>query len=249
MRSCRRVVVVAVVLGLVLAAGAADAQSIHEGFDSYPTGSPPPWFWWHWGPSGTRNVDETIFRGASGKSVKFSRTVFDGNAFAIGQSFWPTDGVLELTYYFYVESADQEMLSSFGRHDASNQIAWWVTVGGAVGNAIGTYSDSRGWTHVMDVAPGTWYGVYIAADMASSTFDITVWEDQYPANTATVTGLDFRNGAAASVIDQIQFGDFNAGTTPHSDSSYLDDVVFIGPTVFRSDFETGNTGGWAATVP
>ena len=61
----------------VLAFGTAQAQLIVEDFDSQTTGSPPAWSWWTNGPSGTILVDETIFRGSSGKSVELVRTTFD----------------------------------------------------------------------------------------------------------------------------------------------------------------------------
>jgi len=229
----------------------AEAQLIGDGFDGYVTGQPPPWSWWNWGTSGTMNVDDTVFLGASGKAVNFTRSVFDGNPFAIGQSFLPLvgEGSVELTYFFRVTTIDHETLSAFGRHDASNQVTWWVTVGGAAGNGVATFSDSQGWTQIMSVAPDTWYGVHIIADIATHSYDISVWEEGNPGNNATLTGLDFRNGAAASAIDQIQFGDFNGDPTPYSGSSYLDSVFFVGPIVFLDGFESGNTDAWSSVNP
>lgn len=251
MREIRAMSVLCAVVAALLSVGSAEAQLIADGFDTYATGSPPPWFWWDWGTSGTRNVDDAVFRGPSGKSVKFERTVFDGNAFAIGQSFWPVmaGDQVELVYYFQATAVASEMMSAFGRHDASNQIAWWVTVGGAYPNAVATFSDSQQWTHIMDVVPNVWYGVHIFADVGAHAYDITVWEDDDPTNAVTVTNLDFRNGAAAGIIDQIQFGDFNASLTPHSDVVFLDDVFFIGPNMFRDGFESGNTDAWSSVSP
>jgi hypothetical protein len=251
MRKIRALSVLFVVVAALLSVGGAEAQLIDESFDTYATGSPPPWFWWDWGASGTRNVDDTVFRGPSGKSVKFERTVFDGNAFAIGQGFLPVMGgeQVELTFFFQATAVAAEMLSAFGRHEPSNQIAWWVTVGGTFPNAVATFSDSQGWTHIMDVAPNGWYGVHVFADLGAHAYDITVWEDANPTNAVTVTNLDFRDGAAAGIIDQIQFGDFNTSLTPHSDVVFVDDVFFIRPNVFRDGFESGNTDTWSSVSP
>lgn len=240
-----------VVVAVMSCLAPAEAQFIGDGFDGYVTGEPPPWFWWNWGTSGTRNVDDTVFLGPSGKSVNFTRTVFDGGAFAIGQSFWTVSGAasVELVYFFRATTLEHETLSAFGRHDDSNQVAWWVTVGGGPADSISTFSDSQGWTQIMSVTPDTWYGVHIIADMASHSYEISVWEEANPTNGVTVTGIDFRNGAAASAIDQIQFGDFNAETTPYSGSSYLDSVFFIGPIVFLDGFESGNTDAWSGVSP
>lgn len=248
----RRCVCVGILVIAVMASLApAEAQLIGDGFDGYVSGQPPPWPWWNWGASGMRNVDDTVFLGPSGKSVNFTRTVFDGNPFAIGQSFWPVFGeaTIELSYFFRVPTVGHETLSAFGRHNDSNQIAWWVTVGGDSWNGVVTFSDSQGWTQIMSVSPDTWYGVHIVADIPEHSYDISVWEEANPANSVTVTGLDFRNGASANAVDQIQFGDFNADVTPYSGSSYLDSVFFIGPIVFVDGFESGDTNAWSSVSP
>ena len=76
-----------VLVVLVLSAGSVDAQLIVEDFDSQTTGSPPAWLWWNNGPSGTILVDETIFRGSTGKSVELVRTTFDNYTFGFGRNF------------------------------------------------------------------------------------------------------------------------------------------------------------------
>jgi len=193
---------------LVLAVGVADAQLIVENFDSEATGSPPAWLWWDNGASGTTLVDESTYRGSSGKSVEIVRAVFDGNGFGFGRNFPPIEGPAELSFYFLVGSTDEEVLTVLGGNNANGQVAWWVSVGGSVGNAIGTYSESGGWAHVMDVVPDIWYGVRLEINPATFTYDITVWEDGNPANTATETAIAFRDGSTADTIDQIQFGNF-----------------------------------------
>ena len=234
-----------VVVFLALAVGIADAQLIVEDFDSQTTGSAPAWLWWNNGSSGTILVDETTYRGPAGKSVEFVRTTFDGNGFGFGRNFPPIDGPAELTFYFRAASTTDEVLTAIGGNNAGHQVAWWVGVGGAVGNAIGTHSHSGGWNHVMDVAADTWYGVTLEIDPATFTYDITVWEEGFPGNTATETGIPFRDGSAVEVIDQIQFGNFSDAVAGPGASAFVDDVEFIGARVLYDDFESGNTGFWS----
>jgi hypothetical protein len=237
-----------VVVFLVLAVSVADAQLIVEDLDSQATASPPAWLWWNNGTSGTILVDESTYRGTSGKSVEVVRTVFDGAGFGFGRNFEPIDGPAELSYYFLVGSADDEVLTVIGGNNADNQVAWWVTVGGSIGNAIGTYSVSGGWNHVMDVVADTWYGVHLEIDIATYTYDITVWEDGFPANTVTETGIAFRNGTAADTIDQIQFGNFSDSVISSTDSAFIDDISFVGSTILWDGFESGNTSGWSRST-
>jgi hypothetical protein len=237
--------IVCVVVCLVLTVGFADAQLIVEDFDSQTTGSPPTWLWWNNGTPGTILVDETTYRGPSGKSVEVVRTIFDGKGFGFGRNFPPIDGPAELTYYFRVGSTTDEVLTVLGGNNADGQVAWWVGVGGTVGNAIGTHSVSGGWNHVMDVAADTWYGVTLEIDPSTYTYDITVWEDGNSGNTATETGIAFRDGSAVNIIDQIQFGNFGDAVAGPAASAFIDDVTFAAPRVLNDDFESGNTSAWS----
>ena len=99
---------------LLLAIGGADAQLIVEDFDSYTTGSPPPWMWWDNGSSGSIQVDETTYRGSSGKSVELARTAFDGKRFGFGRNFPPIEGSGELSFYFRAGSTTDEILTAVG---------------------------------------------------------------------------------------------------------------------------------------
>jgi hypothetical protein len=233
---------------LALAVGIANAQLIVEDFDSQTTGSPPAWLWWNNGSSGTIQVDDTTSRGSSGKSVEIVRTTFDGYGFGFGRNFPPIDGPAELTYYFNVGSTTDEVLTVVGGNNAGHQVAWWIGVGGAVGNAIGTHSHSGGWNHVMNVVADSWYGVTLVVDPTSFTYEITVWEDDNPGNTATETGIPFRDGSDVEVIDQIQFGNFNDAVSGTVASAFVDDVKFIGARVLNDDFESGNTGSWSSST-
>jgi len=237
-----------VVVFLSLAAGIADAQLIVEDFDSQTTGSPPAWLWWDNGSSGTILVDDTTFRGPSGKSVELVRTTFDGNNFGFGRNFPPIEDQAELTYYLRVGSTTEEVLIATGGNTAGHQVAWWVGVGGAVGSAIGTHSHTGGWNHVMNVVADTWYGVTLEIDPSTFTYDITVWEDGFPTNTATETGIPFRDGSDVEVIDQIQFGNFSDAVAGPTDSAFIDDVEFIGARLLNDDFESGNTGSWSSST-
>jgi hypothetical protein len=230
---------------LVLVVGNADAQLIVEDFDSQATGSPPAWLWWNNGSSGTILVDETTFRGSSGKSVELVRTTFDDYTFGFGRNFRPIDGPAELTYYFRVGSTTEEILTAVGGNNSGHQVAWWVGVGGAVGNAIGTHSHSGGWNHVMDVASDTWYGVTLDIYPSTFTYDITVWEDGNPGTTATETGIPFRDGSDVEVIDQIQFGNFSDASAGPAASAFVDDVEFVGARILKDDFERANTSAWS----
>jgi parallel beta-helix repeat protein len=236
---------VQIVTSLLFVVGMANAQLIVEDFDDQTTGSPPAWLWWNNGSSGTILVDETTSRGGSGKSVEILRTTFDGYGFGFGRNFPPIDGKAELTFYFRVGSTTDEVLTAVGGNNAGHQVAWWVGVGGDAGDAIGTHSHSGGWNHVMDVSPDTWYGVKLEIDPAALTYDITVWEDGNPGNTATETGLPFRDGSDVEVIDQIQFGNFSDATSGPAASAFIDDVEFVGTRVLKDDFESGNTGMWS----
>jgi hypothetical protein len=253
MRGCKKACLV--VAFLVLAVGVADAQLIVENFDSETTGSLPAWPWWNngtrsWnsGTCGTILVDESTYRGTSGKSVELVRTLFDGSGFGFGRNFRPVNGPAELTYYFLVGSAEEEVLTVIGGNNADGQVAWWVSVGGYYENAVATYSDSEGWNHVMDVVPDTWYGVLLEIDIATFTYDITVWEDGVPANTVTETGIAFRSGSTADTIDQIQFGNFSDSSLSFTDYAFIDDVTFIGTTVLKDGFESANTSGWSLST-
>ncbi len=114
--------------------------------------------------------------------------------------------------------------------------------------SIGTHSVAGGWNHLMDVAADTWYGVTLEIDPSTFTYDITVWEDDNPANTATEIGVVFRDGSAADHIDQIQFGNFSDSVSGPADSAFIDDVTFVGPRVLNDDFESGNTGSWSSST-
>jgi parallel beta-helix repeat protein len=236
---------VVVICVLALAVNISDAQLVVENFDSQSPGSPPAWRWWNNGSSGTIQVHETVFRGSSGRSVELVRTTFDGYGFGFGRNFPPIDGRSELTFYFQVGPTTDEILTAVGGNNAGHQVAWWVGVGGAVGDAIGTHSHSGGWNHVMNVVADTWYGVILEIDPATFTYDITVWEDGNPGNTATETGIPFRDGSDVEVIDQIQFGNFSDAVAGPGASAFIDDVEFIGERILNDDFESGNVGSWS----
>jgi len=236
------------VVMFVLAVGTAEAQLVVEDFDSQTTGSAPTWLWWDNGSPGTILVDESTYRGGSGKSVEIVRTVFDGNGFGFGRNFPPIDGPAELTYYFRVGSATDEVLTAVGGNNADGQVAWWISVGGSVENAIGTHSVSGGWNHVMDVEADTWYGVTLEIDPATFTYEITVSEDDNPANTVTETGIPFRDGSVVDTIDQIQFGNFSESVAGPAGSAFIDDVSFVGPRILEDGFESGNTSGWSRST-
>ena len=247
MTSLNRLAVVAVTLTIMVSG--AQAQLVSDDFDAYAAGSPPPSPWWNWGTSGTMLVDDTVFWGPSGKSVQLNRVLFDHQAFAFGQTFPPLIGETDLTYHFMLAGgSDREALCVFGRDASDNTVAWWVSHGGFFGNAVATYSDSQSWTWVMDIASDTWYGVHLLIDPIAYTYDITVWQDDNPTNTATVTGLAFRNGASADVITELQIGDFYDSFSDVR-PAYLDEVLLIGPYVFADGFETGHTGAWTAVQP
>ncbi len=233
---------------VLLIVATANAQLIVDDFDTQITGSPPPWLWWDNGSSGTILVDETTFKGTSGKSVELVRTTFDGNNFGFGRNFPQIDGPAELTFFFRAGSTTDEVLTAVGGNNAGHQVAWWVGVGGAVGNAIGTHSHSGGWNHVMDVAVDTWYGVTLDIYPATFTYDITVWEDGFPGNTATETSIPFRDGSAVDVIDQFQFGNFSDEVSGPAASAFVDDVEFIGTRILNDNFESGNTGYWSSST-
>jgi hypothetical protein len=224
----------------------AEAQLIEEDFDAYPAGAWPPAPWWYWGTSGTIWVDGTNPHGGSGHSLQFDRAFFDYQAFAVGQTLSPSlVGQAVLTYFFTLTgNTDREVFSVFGRNIDNNAVAWWVTHGGYFGNAVATYSETQGWTHVMDVVNDTWYGVRLEIDVTTHSFDITVWEETNPTNTSTVTGVDFRNLLLADPVDEIQIGDFSQ-TYSDTRLGYLDDLLFVGPGVFHDDFESGDISAWS----
>jgi len=228
--------------------GAAEAQLIHDDFDSQTTGSPPAWLWWDNGASGTILVNETVYRGASGKSVELVRTTFDGNNFGFGRNFPPIEEPTELTYFFRVGDTANEVLTAVGGNNADGQVAWWIGVGGAAGNAVATHTVAGGWNHVMDVVSDTWYGVTLEIDPSGHTYDITVWEDENPGNSATEIGIPFRDGSAVKVVDQFQFGNFMDGISGPAAPAFIDDVEFIGTRILEDGFESGNTGSWSAST-
>ena len=226
----------------------AEGQMIVDDFDSQPPGAAPEWKWWSDGKSGAAEIDAATYRGLSGKSVKLARTVFDGAGFGFGQNFSPLDGPADLTYYFRVDTTSGEILTAIGGNNADGEVAWWVGVGGEVGDAIGTYSEAGGWNHVLDVSAETWYGVTLEIDPSTFSYDITVWEDGDPANTATESGIPFRNGVEVVIIDQIQFGNFSGSTFSSSDAAFVDDVRLVGSRVFEDGFESWNTGSWSRST-
>jgi hypothetical protein len=234
---------------VLIAVSGVEAQLVDEDFDSHTTGAPPASPWWTWGTSGTVLVDDSVFSGSSGKSVQLNRVLFNYQDFAFGRDFAPIIGETELTYHFRLASgSDREALCVFG-HDSTNlTVGWWISHGGQFGNAVATFSDSQQWTWVMDISGDTWYGVHLLIHPSSHSYDITVWQDDNPANTATVTGIDFRHGALADTIDQIQAGDFYKS---YSDirPAWIDEILLIGPFVFADAFETGTTDNWSATQP
>jgi hypothetical protein len=223
-----------------------EAQLIDDNFDAYPAGTSPSSPWWYWGTSGTILVDDTAPYGGSGNSLEFDRVAFDYQPFAIGQNLIPPlEGQGVLTYFFLVSgSSDRDPMTIFGHNVYSNAVAWWVCHGGWFGNAVATYSETQGWIHIMDIDDDTWYGVRLDIDVDTHSYDITVWEDANPANTSTVTGIDFRNLLLADPVDSIQMGDFTA-TSSDSRFGLLDDLRLVGPRVFVDDFEGGDTGAWS----
>lgn len=228
----------------------AEAQLIVESFDSHTTGSPPPSPWWYWGTSGTILVDDTVYHGVSGKSAEFNRVSFDYQPFTAGRYLDPPlEGQGEMSYAFRLGGgSDREVLCVFGHNIDNNAVAWWVTHGGWFGNAVATYSETQGWTHVMDVSSDIWYGVHLDIDVDSHSYDITVWEEANSTNTATVMDVDFRNLLLANPVDDIQVGDFYASFSD-SRTAHLDDLRLVGPRVFVDDFESGDTGAWSVVSP
>lgn len=233
---------------LLLSAVFAGAQLIVEDFDDETTGAPPAWRWWNNGSSGTVQVDATTFLGPSGKSVALERTTFDGRGFGFGRNFPPLDGPAVLSYSFRVGSTTEETLTAVGGNNAGHQVAWWVAAGGPVGNAVGTYSDAGGWNHVMDISVDTWYGVTLEIYPSTHTYDITVWEEAVPANSAAETGIPFRNGSDVEVIDQIQFGNFSDAAGGPAAPAFVDDVDFVGSRVMVDGFESANTSAWPVST-
>jgi len=234
---------------VLLGAAGLEAQLIDEGFDAYSPGSPPPDPWWNWGTSGVNVVTTAEHRGPSGNSVAFSRLDFDGTPFAIGRNHVPPEGVARWQFFFRVSGAYREMLSFFGRDSTTNSIGPWVTVGFPTAGKISCFSNIGGWTLVRSIMANVWYGVRVEADLATTTYDITVWQDGSPTNTVTVTGIRFRDGDAAATLDEVQFGDFSSSTTPDSFVAYVDDVGFGGEAVADDNFESGDFSGWSAVVP
>ncbi|MEE4273348.1 MAG: hypothetical protein V2I67_16860 [Thermoanaerobaculales bacterium] len=235
---------------MLLGTVTAHAQLIDQTFDGFPAGSPPGSPWFTWGTAGTTLVDDVVFRGAGGNSLAIERQLFDGSFFAAGRGFTPLVDVTEVVYYFMLSGpTTREGMSFFGRDSSDNTVAWWVAHGGYYGNAVGTFSDSQNWTHIMDVVNDTWYGVHLVIDPVAFTYDITVWEDENPTNTSTVTGLAFRNGSAADAVDELQIGDFHPGFVGEERYAYLDDLFLIGPVVFADDFESGNAFAWSNMDP
>ena len=175
----------------------SQAQLIFDNFDGQATGSPPAWLWWRSGSSGTVKVNDSVFAGQSGQSVEIVRTSFDGRAFSFGRNFRPIEGITKLKYSFRVGSTADEILTAVGGNNAGHKVAWWVGVGGEVGNAIGTHSHGGGWNHVMDVEIDTWYDVIIAVNPSDYTYDLTVVDRADPANTVTETGLPFTSAACS----------------------------------------------------
>ena len=108
-----------VVVLLMLAMGIANAQLIIEDFDFEATVSAPAWLWWDNGSSGTILIDETTYRGSSGKSVEIVRTDFDGYGFGFGRNFPPIDGPAELTFFFRAASTTDEVLTAVGGNNAA----------------------------------------------------------------------------------------------------------------------------------
>jgi hypothetical protein len=241
---------VVIAAGGLFCGGTAEAQLIDENFDAYPAGVSPPAPWWYWGTSGTILVDDTVYHGGAGCSLEFNRVAFDYQPFTIGQSLSPPlEGQGEMSYFFRLGGgSDREVLCVFGHNYANNAVAWWVTHGGWFGNAVATYSDSQGWTHVMDVSSDTWYGVHLDIDVDAQSYDITVWEEANPTNTATETNLDFRNLGLADPIDDIQMGDF-FDSFSDTRTAHLDDLLLIGPRIFVDGFESGDTAAWSVTSP
>lgn len=245
MRGLSLACVVVVAAGAVLSGPAAEAQLIQDDFDAYTVGTSPPAPWWYWGTSGTFLVDDTTPYGGTGSSLEIDRVAFDYQPFTIGRGLIPPlEGQGEMSYFFRLTgSGDRETLCVFGHNYANNAVAWWVTHGGWFGNAVATYSETQGWTHVKDVVNDTWYGVRLDIDVSTHSYDITVWEAADPSNTTTVTGLDFRNLLLADPVDDIQIGDFYDSFSD-SRSAYLDDLRLVGPGIFSDGFESGNTGAW-----
>ena len=100
----------------------------------------------------------------------------------------------------------------------------------------------------MDVVLDTWYGVHLEIDIATFTYDITAWEDANPINTVTETSIAFRDGSAADIIDQIQFGNFSDSVTSSTDYAFIDDVNFVGSTILKDGFESANTSSWSSST-
>jgi len=246
MRRLNLVCVVGVAAAVWLGGVTAEAQLIDVDFDGYRAGTSPPAPWWYWGDSGSILVDDIIYHGGAGNSLAFRRTSYDYQPFTIVRELTPPlEGQGEMTYHFLLSGGSlREVLCVFGHNYANNAVAWWVTHGGWFGDAVATYSETQGWTHVMDVAINTWYGVRLDIDVEAHSYDITVWEDADPANTATVTGVDFRNLLLADPVDDIQMGDFYNGSSDLR-LAYLDDLRLVGPGVFVDDFESGDTSAWS----
>lgn len=238
----------ALLLMIVAIAGVASAQTIVEDFDSYTPGLPPGGGWWTWGDGGSTLVDDTVHRGPTGNSIALDREAFPGTAFAFGRLFDPIDGQVIMEYSFRVSDSQREMLSAFATDDGGALIGPWVTVGFPSEGEVHVYSESLGWLMVLSVQPDTWYRVILDIDVASNTYDITIWNEDDPADNNSLLAVPFRTSAGVPNLGTIQFGEFSSTSFADSAKAWVDDVLFM-PFVFWDGFESGDTAAWSSTVP
>ena len=217
------VIVISVSLSCSSALAGSFVYELYDDFDSYSTGSTPcpPWQC-SIDPCVVVEIDDTVFVGATGKSLHFSDPGGGIKATLSRTLTQKTSVVLE--YYMRTDNENHE--GAFGRldGDGGSDYAVCFSNGASGGSAgyIGVHGTNGGWIvpELMAYSTNTWYYVRRELNCASNTGYFYVQEVDNPSNNASYTvGSNYVN----SYVDKVSM----YTSTSEGADCYIDQVAVI----------------------
>lgn len=191
-------------------------------FDSYTTDSPPGDGWGRDESGGDVRIDDTIYYGASGKSVRIQRTDFNGSPYLyLYHEHFPMMGDVTYEAYLRTSTTLRETLTMFGYNPVQDVSGPWLSMG--FNPCYLSYYDGA-WHDIMAISEDTWYHIKMVVHVGTNTFDVYV-DDMI---TPKMTGGGF--WGATNYLGSLAFEVYNYSNPPQpGDRAYIDNVTISGP--------------------
>lgn len=196
--------------------GSAQALMFYDNFDDEPTGGyPSQWNIHEQSPSSTRiTVDETVYHGSSGKSLKFVDTNYGLGCWIEKQCVEPYEKVA-FEWYQMQGGPGHLHLVTYDSQGARNvyflareqESAFW-------------YDDATGTHKIQEYEVGRWYKIREEVNVLAGTYDIYI-DDQPKVVGASfrraqtqLTGFAFETGGNGRAPDGVWIDDFKEYKLP-----------------------------------